>query len=132
MTHIQVMLEGIPHFLDDYIKRLRHTKVRVENTAYQVHVREIRIIDLIVEDKAVEETKKILPGKAGPSGAKVRAITKMVKLLGKPVGVEAIPPEQCGEKYREWATEYGDGGHINVIPLGIVRDRKRQDGRDYQ
>jgi len=127
--HLQIAIEGLSHFIEDYVKRLSHTKVRVDNTAYQVHVREIKIYDLVFEEKALNEVKAILPAKKGPSGVKARAIQKIAGFLG----VSPVSPDDCGKKFREWNNKFGAGGHLhlNVFVLGTVKDRKKENGSDY-
>jgi len=41
--------------------------------------------------------------------------------------------EECGKNFQKWNSTYGQGGdlHLNVFPLGTVKDRKKEDGSDF-
>ena len=127
---MQVAVEGIPHFIPDYEKRLRHTKVKgKDGKMHLIHVREIKMYDLVFEECALEEVKAVLPAKQGVSGFKYQAFIKFAKLFG----LAPVNPAECGSKWEEWNSTYGAGGdlHLNVIPLSTIKDRKREDGSDF-
>lgn len=116
--HLIGLLDGQPKNLDDFINKVRSTKIRKNNKDHAIAVREIKLYDFVCHEEVMDELIELLPDKdSKPHFLKFDMVRKVVGMF---TGLKPLKDKGKGKVFV-------DMHHItplNCVLLGTAKDDK--------